>query len=290
MKRVQVKLIFEKEGHVKMKNFALILKIVAAVVIGLFVGRVITPLFGLESPLASFAISASIAIALLIIIEGIMIQLAKSKTKIVPMGELENLHKVKKSELSKATVVLADAFKEDPLFKQLFGDAARNSYKYTLVAKFMLRYCHKYGDVYATSDKFEGIMAITQDEYTYTTLWRLIRSGSIFPFLGIGFKSFVKVAGALSPIDEVRKKQMKNKSFAYIQIIGVAAENQGKGHGGKLLRALIAMTDEVKLPIYLETETENNVHLYERFGFKTLEKMALPVINQPMWTMLREVK
>ncbi|HKL47080.1 MAG TPA: GNAT family N-acetyltransferase, partial [Candidatus Izemoplasmatales bacterium] len=59
---------------------------------------------------------------------------------------------------------------------------------------------------------------------------------------------------------------------------------------GKLLRALIAMTDEVKLPIYLETETENNVHLYERFGFKTLEKMALPVINQPMWTMLREVK
>ncbi|HKK65437.1 MAG TPA: GNAT family N-acetyltransferase, partial [Clostridia bacterium] len=164
------------------------------------------------------------------------------------------------------------------------------SYKYTLVAKFMIRYCHKYGHVYASSEKFEGIMAITQDEYSYMSLWRMIRSGSIFPFLRIGFKSFMIVASALSPIDVARKKHMKNKSFAYLQIIGVASENQGKGHGGKLLKELIAITDEAKLPIYLETETENNVRLYERFGFKTLEQMNLPVINQPMWAMLREIK
>ena len=153
----------------------------------------------------------------------------------------------------------------------------------------MLIYCHKYGDVYASSEKFEGIMAITQDEYSYMSFWRMIRSGSIFPFLRIGFKSFMKVAGSLGPIDEGRKKHMKNKSFAYLQIIGVASENQGKGHGGKLLREFIAVADEVKIPIYLETETESNVNLYEQFDFKTLEKMNLPVINQPMWAMMREV-
>ena len=48
-------------------------------------------------------------------------------------------------------------------------------------------------------------------------------------------------------------------SFVYLQIIGVASENQGKGHGGKLLKELLVMTDEAKLPIYLETETESNV-------------------------------
>jgi len=82
---------------------------------------------------------------------------------------------------------------------------------------------------------------------------------------------------------------MKNRSFAYLQIIGVASENQGKGYGGKLLREFIAVADEVKIPIYLETETESNVNLYEQFDFKTLEKMNLPVINQPMWAMMREV-
>ena len=216
--------------------------------------------------------------------------MSTGRTSIDLMGEIKNLHKVNKSEIGEATLVLADAFKEDPLFKILFGDAKKYSYKYTLVAMFMIRYCHKYGHVYASSEKFEGIMAITQDEYSYMSLWRMIRSGSIFPFLRIGFKSFMIVASALSPIDVARKKHMKNKSFAYLQIIGVASENQGKGHGGKLLKELIAITDEAKLPIYLETETENNVRLYERFGFKTLEQMNLPVINQPMWAMLREIK
>jgi hypothetical protein len=28
--------------------------------------------------------------------------------------------------------------------------------------------------------------------------------------------------------------------------------------------------------------------LYERFGFKTLEKTNLPVIDQQMWAMIRE--
>ena len=273
-----------------MKNKSLILKIIIPVAIGFLVGRFVTPLFGLESPWASIAVSTSITIALFIIIESITSKLTTGRTSIVPLGEIKNLHKVNKSEIRQATLVLSDAFKEDPLFKVLFGDAVKNSYKYTLVAKFMIRYCYKYGDVYASSEKYEGIMAITQDKYTYMSLWRLIRSGSIFPFLSIGFKSFMKVASALSPIDETRKKHMKNMSFAYLQIIGVASENQGKGYGGKLLKELIAMTDKVKLPIYLETETESNVRLYERFGFKTLEEMDLPVINQPMWTMLREIK
>ena len=57
-----------------------------------------------------------------------------------------------------------------------------------------------------------------------------------------------------------------------------------------MLKELIAMTDEVKLPIYLETETESNVRFYKRFGFKTLEQMNLPAINQPMWAMIREIK
>jgi len=272
-----------------MKNNTLILKVLFAVAIGLFVGSQVTPLFGLVSSWINFVISTGITIALLIIIEVITSKAIKGRKETIAVDEIKNLHKVKKSEISKAALVLADAFKEDPLFKSIFGDAEKNKYKYILIAKFMLRYCHKYGDVYASSEKFEGIMAITQDEYSYMSFWRMIRSGSIFPVLRIGFKSFMKVAGSLGPIDEARKKHMKNKSFAYLQIIGVASENQGKGHGGKLLREFIAVADEVKIPIYLETETESNVNLYEQFDFKTLEKMNLPVINQPMWAMMREV-
>ena len=44
----------------------------------------------------------------------------------------------------------------------------------------------------------------------------------------------------------------------------------------------------IGLPLYLETETEKNVSIYERFEFGTLKKVTLPVIDQPMWLMVRE--
>ena len=240
--------------------------------------------------MASLAINIVIVIITLLIIESVMIKLTAARIEIVPIGEIKNLHKVKKTEIPEATIILADAFKEDPLFKTVLGDAVKNSYKYVLIADFMIRYCHRYGDVYASSERFEGIMAITKDSDTYMTLWRMIRSGSIFPFLKIGLKSFMVAAVALSPIDVTRKKHMKNRSFLYVQIIGVAKDNQGKGFGGKLLTELTGMTDEAGLPIYLETETESNVLFYERFGFKTIQEMHLPGINQPMWAMIREAK
>ena len=55
-----------------------------------------------------------------------------------------------------------------------------------------------------------------------------------------------------------------------------------------MLNALIQASEKTKIPIYLDTETERNVKWYERFGFKTVEQMTLPVIEQPMWAMKRE--
>ena len=95
-----------------MKNKSLILKVVLPVALGLLVGRFVTPLFGLESPWASIAISTAITITLFIIIEGITSKLTIGRTSSVPMDEIINLHKVNKSEIRQATVVLADAFKE----------------------------------------------------------------------------------------------------------------------------------------------------------------------------------
>lgn len=271
-----------------MKNKTLPVTIAIAVVVGISVGSLITPLFALESPLAAFAVSTLITVALLASIEGIAGSLRTRKTERVPLGELQGLYVVSKREIPKATEVLTAAFKDDPLFTRLFGNAEERSQKYSKVANMMLRHCFTYGAVYASSEHFEGIIAVTQDRHTYITTWQLIRSGGIVPFLGIGLRSLMKVAGSLTPMDGVRRNRMKNRAYAYINVIGVAPEYQGKGYGGKMLRSMLKASDEAKLPTYLETETESNVALYERFGFTTCMQMKLPIIDQPMWTMIRE--
>jgi ribosomal protein S18 acetylase RimI-like enzyme len=81
---------------------------------------------------------------------------------------------------------------------------------------------------------------------------------------------------------------MEGKDFLYLQFIGVAHEFQGKGFGGRLLKALIEKSEEAALPVYLETETEENVELYRRFGFSLAKQITLPIVNLPMWEMVRE--
>ncbi len=81
---------------------------------------------------------------------------------------------------------------------------------------------------------------------------------------------------------------MQGRAYVYLVIIGVAVELQGQGFGGKLLGALIEESEQAGIPIYVETQTERNVEMYERLGFRQLSRITLPVIDLPQWEMVRE--
>jgi hypothetical protein len=53
---------------------------------------------------------------------------------------------------------------------------------------------------------------------------------------------------------------------------------------------VLARVDEEGLPCYLETLEEKNVRLYEHFGFKMIEKSAIPETGLTNWAMLREAR
>ena len=84
-----------------------------------------------------------------------------------------------------------------------------------------------------------------------------------------------------------RKEHMRGRPYLYLQVLGVARAQQGRGLGGRLLRALIERSEGEHLPLYLETEDERNVRLYEKFGFQTLKVLRLPLLGLPSWEMAR---
>ncbi|MBM3121489.1 MAG: GNAT family N-acetyltransferase, partial [Chloroflexi bacterium] len=85
-----------------------------------------------------------------------------------------------------------------------------------------------------------------------------------------------------------RKANMKGKAYTYVMIVGVATALQGQGHGRKLLRALIEESQGERVPIYLETETQQNVAFYQGLGFHMIRQVHLPIVGLPMWEMARE--
>ena len=196
---------------------------------------------------------------------------------------IHNLYPVSKKELKDVSKVLGDAFSKDPLMEawNLKGEEIDTCYE------MFIRYSLRYGSVYATSEKFEGIMAILPSKYGIMRTWHVIRSGAIFPAMKIRKKFNKEMLETLKVLDE-EKKNFEIHPHIYLAVLGVSQKNQRKGFGGKMLRALIELAETQGLPIYFETQTEGNVRFYEKFGFEVMKELKLPNFDLQMWYMVRK--
>lgn len=205
--------------------------------------------------------------------------------------QITNLTRVRNKGIPKAGAVLADAFRHDPVWVTLFEGDEMTGAKASAWYEAPVRYCLKYGEVYASSELLEGVAAWVPGEVADMTLWRALRGGAMRSGMNAGWnvmKRAMKVQQVFEPMVADRDANMEGRAYVYLMIIGVATEFQGQGFGGKLLRAVIEETEQAGIPLYLETETERNVDMYERFGFTVVKRITLPIIDLPMWEMVRE--
>src|SRR3546814_12299962 len=64
--------------------------------------------------------------------------------------------------------------------------------------------------------------------------------------------------------------------FWYLHYVGVRPGDQGKGHGGRIIRAQPAVADAEGLSCWMETATTENVPLSDRLGFVTAAPWDVP--------------
>ena len=51
---------------------------------------------------------------------------------------------------------------------------------------------------------------------------------------------------------------------------------------------MLTRIDQEELPCFLDTQIEKNVSIYQRYGFKIVERGVIPGTEIPHWAMLRE--
>jgi len=200
------------------------------------------------------------------------------------------LYRVQKGDISRVGKVLADAFQRDPLWNKIYEGESNFERKYRAFFEVPVRYCLKYGEVYASSKELEGIVAWVPGKYADMTMWRIIRSGAMGAAIRMGSNASKKMGPVFKPITEDRNGHMAGHNFLYLLIVGVATELQGKGFGRQLIDAAIEKSEREGLQLYLETETEENVKMYEHLGFSLLKRITLPIVVLPMWEMVRKPK
>ena len=198
------------------------------------------------------------------------------------------LYRVQKRDIGQASKVLADAFQHDPIWNKVYEGDPNIGKRFGAFFEGGVRYCLKYGEVSAPSKDLEGAIGLIPGEYADMTWWRAMRSGTMSVGMRMGLKAAMKMGTIFKPVAEDRRENMSGCAFLYVLVIGVATELQGKGFGRKLIDAAIGKSEREGRPLYLETETEENVKMYEHFGFELLKKIRLPILGLPMWEMARK--
>lgn len=196
-----------------------------------------------------------------------------------------SLYRLTKEDIPRAVECLKDAFKDDPLWKEVFKNDPDKDKALSGFFTCPLLYGMKFGKVYATSPNIEGAAVWVPGKYADMTMWRMLRCGALSYGAKMGKETMSNLSIVSKQLGSERKRLMKNKPYVYLTIIGVSSTAQGKGFGSKLMENIKEECSRKRLHLYLETEKEENLPFYKKHGLTVLKDIVFEKINLPMWLM-----
>ena len=185
--------------------------------------------------------------------------------------------------------VLGRAFTEYELLRHYFHDKKERRAVADTFSFILLSVSLKYGEVYASSEKLEGVAAWLPPGKATFGGWQIIRSvplSIIFRFARLG-ASRMWVYGRY--VDNLHRKLVPYPHW-FLQIIGVDPEYHGQGFSSRLVMPVLQRIDRERMPCFLDTSNEKNVAIYRRFGFELVSEDKIPGTELTSFAMLRKVQ
>jgi len=188
---------------------------------------------------------------------------------------------IRADEYPAAVAVLARGFRDNPLPTAIFGgDETRRVRRLDTMFAMLFRLVRTQTPLVALDGTvIVGVAGIAPPGTCQPTVAQ--RLEMLPSLLSCGPGSLVRVGrwmgawGALDPTE----------THSHLGPFAVDADLRGRGVGSQILQEYCRRLDTANLMGYLETETEDNVRLYSRFGFEVTARR--PVLGVPNWFMRR---
>jgi len=201
------------------------------------------------------------------------------------MSVIKKLTSLSSDQLKLASEVLSNAFQEDPVFSKLIPNEKERHKTLSKIFKFQIKYCLKHGVVLATSN-LKGISLWFPPKNVFISIWKSIKSSSLSLIFKIKWKNLHFLRKNDDFIEDLHRKLVPDTHW-YLSTIGIDPKHQGKGIGSRMLSYMINRIAKENKTIFLETNSERNVKLYKRFGFRILNKVLTPRTKTCHWSMIR---
>jgi len=192
-------------------------------------------------------------------------------------------------ERDAGTAVLGRAFTEYELLRYYFPDETERRAVADMFGFIALSVCLKYGEVYASSEKLEGVAAWLPPGKAPFGGWQIIRSVPLSILFRFGRQGASRMWAYGRYVDNLHRKLVPYPHW-YLQIIGVGPAYHGQGFSSRLVRPVLERIDRERMPCFLETNTGKNVAIYRRFGFEVVSEDKIPGTEVTSFAMLRKVQ
>jgi ribosomal protein S18 acetylase RimI-like enzyme len=192
-------------------------------------------------------------------------------------------------ERDAGTAVLGRAFTEYELLRYYFHDKTERRAVADTFGFIALSVCLKYGEVYASSEKLEGVAAWLPPGKAPFGGWQIIRSVPLSILFRFGRQGASRMWAYGRYVDSLHRKLVPYPHW-YLQIIGVDPAYHGRGFSSRLLRPVLERIDRERMPCFLETNTGKNAVIYRRFGFEVVSEDKIPGTEVTSFAMLRKVQ
>ena len=166
--------------------------------------------------------------------------------------------------------ILVSAFKdleEDNSINFIVGNGKRREKKMASLMGYLFEKSILFGEVYITDNK-KSCLLVAHSDKEKVTIKTIYLDLQLF-FKAIGFKNVFKVLKRQKLV-----KQFYPKNTAYIKpvIMGSLKEAYGSGSAARLVLTVMHKYKENKKPVIVDTTAIYNIKLYQKFGFKIINK------------------
>ena len=208
------------------------------------------------------------------------------KNKYIP--EIENLHRMKIEDIEKFSECATLAYKEYPLFKYLTqGRLESNVIKNIISASLVSMGNDIIG--LSTEEDANAVAIFVPPNYTGSKAISFLFGGGLKLAFITPVTIFLRLLRYENYAMRLKKKYTNHKCW-YLYNVTVKPEFQNQGMSSKLLKPMFEYLDRIGQDCYLETHKEENVKIYEHYGFELLEVSKIPKTDIVQYSMLRKTK
>ena len=202
--------------------------------------------------------------------------------------EIKNLHRMKKVDIDKYSECAALAYSEYPLFKYLTNNKIRHNVVKNIISASIMSMNDKAIGI-ATEEDANAIAVFVPPNYTGSKAIPFLMCGGFKLVFTTPISIFYRLIKYENHAMQIKKKYTNHNCW-YLYNITVKPEYQRQGMSSKLLKPMFKYLDRINQDCYLETHKEENVKIYEHYGFELLEVSKMEKTDIVQYSMLRKCK